>query len=195
VLALRGEELPLADLAGTRINTQTGLRNPRKMHGVVALLGRFKNEIGEKHHLMPLPMKTDSGLEPMIWLRRMLGWYKEGGIENGPVFRDKRGERAKYGDFEDAFLWQLARVHLKHPEMFAKPKCNVFDEFGMGRSGRRSATGRALNVRLEETVINTNNRWRVRERAKGSDPNQNMIQHYADVLIILDALLAFPQAM
>jgi hypothetical protein len=195
VLALRGEELPLLDLAGTRINTQTGLSNPRKKHGVIALLGRFKNEIGEKHHLMPVPLKTDSGLEPVIWIGRMLEWYKEGGIENGPVFRDKRGECARYGDFEHGFLRRLARVQASNPALFAKPQCNVFDDFSLGRSGRRSTTGRALNVRLEETVINTNNRSRVKERAKGSDPNQNIIQHYADVLIILDALLAFPQAM
>jgi hypothetical protein len=144
---------------------------------------------------MPLPLKTDSGLEPMVWLQRMLDWYREGGIENGPVFRDKHGECGRYGDFEHGFLSQLARVHVKNPALFSKPLCNVFDDYSLGRSGRRSATGRALNVRLEESVINTNNCWRVKERAKGSNPNQNMIQHYAEVLVILDALLAFPQAM
>jgi hypothetical protein len=89
----------------------------------------------------------------------------------------------------------MGKVQLAKPELFAKPDSNVFDEYSLGRSGRRSATGRALNIRLDSTIIDTNNRWRVRERAKGSDPNQNMIQHYADVLVLLDALLAFPQAM
>jgi hypothetical protein len=190
--ALFGE---LLDLAGIRINTQTVLSNPRKKHGVISLLGRFKNEIGEKHHLMSVPLYTDSGLKPVTWIGRMLEWCKEGGIENGPVFRDKRGECARYKDFKYRFLRRLARVKSSNPALFTKPQCNVFNDFSLGRSGRRSATGRALNVRLEKTVINTNNRWRVKERAKGSDPNQNMIQHYADVLVILDARLAFPQAM
>jgi hypothetical protein len=47
VLALRGEELPLMDLAETRINTQTGLNNQRKKHGVIALLGRLKTKLGK----------------------------------------------------------------------------------------------------------------------------------------------------
>jgi hypothetical protein len=195
VLGLRGEELPLMDLAGTRINTAKGKVHPRTKHGVVALLGRFKNEIGEKYHLMPVPMETDSGLKPMVWLDRMLGWYEEAGIESGPVFRTRRGECGKYGDYEHGFLTRMGKVQLAKPELFAKPDSNVFDEYSLGRSGRRSATGRALNIRLDSTIIDTNNRWRVRERAKGSDPNQNMIQHYADVLVLLDALLAFPQAM
>jgi hypothetical protein len=195
VLGLRGEELPLMDLAGTRTNSARGKVHPSTKHGVVALLGRFKNEIGEKYHLMPIPMKTNSGLRPMRWIDRMVEWYGEEGIESGPVFRDKRGECAKYGDYEYGFLTRMARVQERSPELFAKPDSNVFDDFSLGRSGRRSATGRSLNIGLDATIIETNNRWRVRERAKGSDPNQNMIQHYADVLVLLDALLAFPQAM
>ncbi len=121
--------------------------------------------------------------------------YEEAGIESGPVFRSRRGECGKYGDYEHGFLTRMSKVQVAKPELFAKPDSNVFDEYSLGRSSRRSATGRALNIRLDSTIIDTNNRWRVRERAKGSDPNQNMIQHYADVLVLLDALLAFPQAM
>jgi hypothetical protein len=195
VLGLRGEELPLMDLAGTRKNSARGRLHPTRKHGVVALLGRFKNEIGENCHLMPVPFETESGLKPMVWLNRMLGWYEEAGIKTGPVFRDKKGERARYGDFEFSFLSRMARVQVKKPELFAKQDCNVFDDYSLGRSGRRSATSRALNVGLAGTIIETNNRWRVRERAKGSDPNQNMIQHYGDLLVMLDACLAFPKAM
>jgi hypothetical protein len=68
VLGLRGEELPLMDLGGTRLNSARGKVHPKTTHGVVALLGRFKNEIGEKYHLMPVPMETNSGLKPMVWI-------------------------------------------------------------------------------------------------------------------------------
>jgi hypothetical protein len=83
VLGLRGKELPLMDLAGTRINSAKGKLHPKTKHGVVALLGRFKNEIGEKYHLMPVPLETNSGLKPMKWIDRALEWYKEAGIESG----------------------------------------------------------------------------------------------------------------
>jgi hypothetical protein len=89
----------------------------------------------------------------------------------------------------------MARVQEGSPDLFAKPDSNVFDDFSLGHSGRQSATGRSLNIGLNAMIIETNNKGRVRERAKGSNPNQNMIQHYADVLVLLDALLAFPQAM
>lgn len=195
VLGLWGEEIPLMDLAGTWVNSARGKLHPTKKHGVVALLGRFKNEIGEKCHLMPVPFKTASGLKHMVWMNRMLDWYEGAGIETGPVFRDKKGQCARYRDFEIGFLSRIARVQVKRPELFSKQECNVFDDYNLGKLGRRSSTSRALNVDFATTIFETNNRWRVRERAKGSDPNQNMIQHYGDLLVILYACLAFPKAM
>ncbi len=121
--------------------------------------------------------------------------WRRGDCLSGPVFRDKRGECTKYGDYEYGFLTRMVKVQERNPDTFAKPDSNIFDDFSLGRSGRWSATGRLLNVGLHATIIETKNRWRVRERAKGSGPDQNMIQHYADVLVLLDTLLAFPQAM
>jgi hypothetical protein len=121
VLALRGEELPMMDLAGTRLNSTKGKVHPKTTHGVVALLGRFKNETGEKYHLMPVLMVTKLGLTPMMWVNRMLEWYEEAGIESGPVFRTKRGECAKYVDYEHEFLTRMAMMQERNPEMFAKP--------------------------------------------------------------------------
>jgi hypothetical protein len=195
VLGLRGEELPLMDLIGTKCNTNWGKIHPKTKHGVIVLLVRFKNEVGEKYYLMPVPLVTNSGWEPIVWMERMFAWYDSQGTASGPVFCNKKGECGKYGDFDHSFLTRVAKVQDRSPELFAKPDGNVFDDYSLGRSGRRSTTSRSLNVGLDTQIIETNNRWRVRERAKGSDPNQNMIQHYVDVLVILDALLAFPQAM
>jgi hypothetical protein len=195
VSGLRGEELPLTDLAGSHTNLARGRVHPKTKHGVVALLGRCKNESGEKYHLMLVPMKTNSGLKPTRWIDRMVEWYGEEGIVSGPVLGDKQGECAKYGDNEYGFLTPMTRVQVRNPDLFAKPDSNVFDDFSLRCSGRRSATGRSLNIGKDATIIETNNRWRVREWAKRSDPNQNMIRIYADVLVLLDALLAFPQAM
>jgi hypothetical protein len=125
VLGLRGEELPLMDLAGTRTNSARGKVHPKTKHGVVALLGRFKNEIGEKYRLMPVPMQTVSGLRPMRWIDPMVEWYGEKGIVSGPVLRDRRGECARYGDNEYGFLTRMAKVQERNPDLFAKPDSNV----------------------------------------------------------------------
>jgi hypothetical protein len=125
VLGLRGEELPLMDLAGTRLSSAKEKVHPKTTDGVVALLGRFKNEISKNYHLMPVPMATNSGLKPMVWINRMLGWYEEAGVESGPVFRTRRGECTNYGDFEHGFLSRMAKVQERKPELFAKPDSNV----------------------------------------------------------------------
>jgi hypothetical protein len=131
----------------------------------------------------------------MVWIDRMLNFYAELGVEHGPVFRDKKGEVGRYGDFERGFLLRMARVQDRSPHLLPKADTDVFAEYSFYRSGRRSATSRALNVQLQESVIDSNNRWRVQESAKGKDKSQNMRQHYGDVLAMLDVLLAFPEAM
>ena len=99
------------------------------------MLGGFNNEVGEKYHLMPVPLKTNSGREPIVWIDRMIGWYTEKGILSGPVFRDRKGECGKYGDWDHAFLTRVARVQVRNPELFAKAEINVFNDFTLGRSG------------------------------------------------------------
>jgi hypothetical protein len=95
--ALRGEEVPLMDLDVTKNFTESGLEHPKEelKHGVIALHGRFKNELGEWCHLMPVVRETTSGLKPTKWIRRMIDWYTETGIDRGPVFRKSNGMRAQ----------------------------------------------------------------------------------------------------
>jgi hypothetical protein len=66
--ALRGEEVPLMSLTGTRLRLDEGERHPTMPHVVVALLGRFKMEVSEKYDLMPLVLVTATGLEPGKWI-------------------------------------------------------------------------------------------------------------------------------
>jgi hypothetical protein len=94
VLGFRGEELPLMDLIGTKCNTDRGKIHPKTKHGVIALLGRFKNEVGEKYHLMPVPLATNSGREPIVWMERMFAWYDGQGIASGRSFTTKRESAA-----------------------------------------------------------------------------------------------------
>jgi hypothetical protein len=95
--ALRGEEVPLMDLDATKEFTASGLEHTKDelKHGVIALHGRFKNEIGEKCHLMPVVRRTKSGLEPAKWIQRVIDWCAETGADRGPVFRKSNGMRAR----------------------------------------------------------------------------------------------------
>ena len=46
-------------------------------HVVIALLGCFKGEMGEKYHLMPLAAEASSGLRDCQWVGRFLDKQKQ----------------------------------------------------------------------------------------------------------------------
>jgi hypothetical protein len=52
-LALRGEEIPLIKIRGIHKHWKQATTH-KKPHVVVTLLGRFKNEVGECYHMMPV---------------------------------------------------------------------------------------------------------------------------------------------
>jgi hypothetical protein len=88
---LRGEEVPMANLAGILKYWEAGgLAN--SPHVTITLLGRFKGEMGEQYHKLPLAAVTNSGLQPRMWVGRLLEEYSKMGIFNGPLFQDSNGQ-------------------------------------------------------------------------------------------------------
>jgi len=65
----------------------------------------------------------------------------------------------------------------------------------MRRSCRRGSDSQAIAQQVAEFDIELKNRWRLQEKAKGRKPKMRMIQPYADVRILLPALLQFSQAL
>ncbi len=61
--ALRGEEGPSVNLYGIAVHWADG-ETHRLKHVVVALLGRFKGEIGKNYHLMPVLDVKSGTLNP-----------------------------------------------------------------------------------------------------------------------------------
>jgi hypothetical protein len=83
--ALGGEEVPLMDLAVTKYFTEAGLSitMEERRHGVIGLHRRFKNEVGEKCHLMSVGKVTDLGLMPVKWMNQMIAWYAAHDVDSG----------------------------------------------------------------------------------------------------------------
>jgi hypothetical protein len=192
--ALRGEEVPLADLTGMRTHHYEGARNLKAPHTLVALLGRFKTESGEKYHLMPLALETCSGLRPGDWVERMLNWYSLRRVASGPVFRNRWGDRAKAMDFHSAIFAKLLEIQMDLPDLIS-PNINVLEEYGMARSFRRGSDTQAINRNVSKEDIELNCRWRSIENAKGRTPRLRMMHHYAEVKQALVALLRYSQAL
>jgi hypothetical protein len=194
--ALRGEELPLMDLAGTRKHYHAGmsLTDPMKQHCVVALLGRFKTETGEKYHLMPLVLETASGLKPALWICRMVEWYEREGVTSGPVFRRDEGQRIRSGAYDFALGTRLSVIQLDRPDLI-NPSVEVYERIKARRSLRRGSDSQALAQNVNPQDIDINNRWRSFEQAKGRKPKLRMQHHYADVMLILPALLRYSRPL
>jgi hypothetical protein len=196
--ALRGEEVPLMDLDATKEFTLSGMEHPdeRKKHAVMALHGRFKNELGEKCHLMPLVPVTNSGLMPAKWIHQMMDWYEEVGIYRGPVFRNASGMRARQSQFGFSIWNRMAIVADERPELFPDKRVNILLDFSTRRSFRRGATTRAEILELSETITNLNNRWRSVEKARGKrTSHSSMRSYYSGIRLMLETLLKFSIAV
>lgn len=188
--ALRGEEVPMTDLGGVVRHWDAGEAPGVPVHVVVALLGRFKNEIGERYHLVPLAGQTRSGLEPRKWIGRVVGEYGGLGISHGPMFRDGKGIPARAGMMEAAFYARLETIQDECPDLIGI-EVSVPEEYGVYRSFRRGATSEAVNRGVPPNVIEANNRWRRVEQAGTRQASMPMIDHYADIRLMLNHLLRF----
>jgi hypothetical protein len=74
VCALRGNEGFLLESEGVQQMIQVGNNetDPVLAHVTIPLLGRFKNEDGEKWHIMVAVNKTDSGIDVRRWIERLV---------------------------------------------------------------------------------------------------------------------------
>ena len=68
---------------------------------------------------------------------------------------------------------------------------NVGEDYGIGRLFRRVAEVRSLNTRVPDPVISSINIRRKIEWSEGMHPRFSMLEHYADVVMMLETILQF----
>lgn len=187
--ALRGEEVPLADLYGIQKHWEAGV-NHSPPHITIALLGRFKGETGENYHLLPIVPITRSGIDNKRWIGRLLEVYRSMNMFSGPLFRTPLGQRKKAGDFEQSLFDRLEQVQVSRPDLIS-PSEDIEDEYGIYRSFRRGSTSEATNQGLSPDAIDANNRWRRFNRSGAPRPALSMREHYSDVRLTLNQSLRY----
>jgi hypothetical protein len=188
-LALRGEEIPLIELRGIHRNWNYGMQHA-KPHVVITLLGRFKNEIGESYHLMPVLCVTPRGLEPGKWVQRVLEAYAQRNIRSGYMFRNADGTKLRIKTMEPKFHERLYKIKKARPDLI-DPELEVLEEYGVSRSFRRGGTSEATNQSAPPQVVELNGRWRKSNQSGASRPNVTIREHYTDIRLMLDQLLDF----
>jgi len=188
---LRGEEVPMADLGGFLKHLNAG-DSPELPHIILPLLGRFKGETGEKHHLVPLAAVTRSGLEPRKWGLRVADGYRNLNINSGPIWRNGKSRKGRIADWEGPILDKIKEVQDLHPKLI-NPELDVHDEYGLSRSFRRGSNThlRNLNIPNVQSVIEDNNRWRKHDRAKGRMPGMGMSDYYTEIRQAMPRLILY----
>lgn len=189
--SFRGNEVFLVELDGLKRYYE---EEKDKDHVIIPLLGRFKGETGERHHLTPLAAVTRSGIQVKSWVEMLLSYHEKIGRNHGPVFCDRWGNPMKSAFMQSIILDALMRLQQRCPHVIPS-NVDVQEEYGISRSFRRGATTHARNQGVSASDIDAANRWRNAENAQGRKISQPMRDHYVDVRQMLPTLLRFSQAL
>lgn len=176
--SLRGNEGFMMDLAGIRSMIYKGKAEGELGHVLVALLGRFKGEDGERYHIIPLANETGRSHIPVRkWIERLISMRAMEGRTNGPAFCDKDGRVARSTDYEELMHDVLRQVQDERPDLIP-PDMDVIDVYGISRSLRQGSNTTAINNKVSPGDQDAINRWATVEAAQGRRPNFMMRDLY-----------------
>jgi hypothetical protein len=152
-------------------------------------------ETGLGYHLMPLVVRTRSGLEPRKWIGRLLNFYEEKGIFHGPFFRDDSGAVLTLGAMAETFYRRLGFVQYFRPDLLAR-EVDIEEVYGISRFFRRGSTSCVTDRGVPLEVTDASNRWRKVERAESMKATSlSMQEQYMDVTLTLNQLLLYSAEM
>jgi hypothetical protein len=159
---------------------------------VIALLGRFKGELGENYYLLPIVTVTSSGINNWLWIGRLLDEYKKLNINSGPLFRNKMemGARLEAEEYEPRFFDCLEQVQATRPVLIPSTD-DIPEEYGIYWSFRWGSTLEATNKGLAPDILDANNQWRKFNKARASRPSLSMREYYADIQLMLNQSLKY----
>lgn len=194
--ALRGGEIFLLEASELVKRCDYGKKHPTLPHVTAPLMGRFKNETGERNVLIPLPNVTASGLAIRLWVERLVNLLISEGRhkEVGPAICDY-----------DGFVMPRARVNFVLHSALKKLQAertdivpldmDVENDTSIHRGARRGAHTRAKEAGVPEPIINLNNRWRKSQSRSGSMPKLSMSELYMEITQSLKSKLTFALAL
>ena len=157
------------------------------------LLGRFKGETGQQHHIIPIATITTTGIRNDIWCARVLEMKQKEGKTRGWLFARDDGTRKLASEFEEGMMLLLESIQAS--TNLIPLDVDVRTEYGVYRSLRRGATTHARNCGVKVEDIQMNNRWRKVEAAKGKAASLNIRDHYTEVKLAIKTLIRFSIAL
>lgn len=123
--SLRGFEGPKATLHDLRrqiVSPGSELASRSGAHLGLSLTGRFKARSQYTDTiLIHIAYETASGLQPGLWVERLINVLERMGITNGWVFQEQDGDQRKMAHFETDFYDRLYKIQTTQPDLFTAP--------------------------------------------------------------------------
>ena len=194
VLSLRGNEGFMVEAHGLQSHRDCGRSEGRDSHVVIPLLGRFKNEDGERWHLMVAAAETSSGFKVRQWVDLLVEVLRRERRKEGPAFCKEDGTMISPQAMDAEFVKQLQKVQEIRPDLIA-PSIDVGQHYSIFRSLRRGSTARARDQKVDKDCVDVHNRWRTMERTSGQRSKASMRDYYTDLKLTLNLLLEYSRAL
>ena len=157
------------------------------------IVGRFKAHNGIAGcYMIPIAGTTDSGIPFFEWAQRFTNIVSKGGRIDGWAFQREDGSRAKASDYRRNIFSKLEEIQAT--TNLIDQQVDIWEEFGIQRSGRRFFTTHTLKMGVDPILIELQARWST-DRANGERSVQRtMIHNYAEVRNMKDTLKKPSQA-
>jgi hypothetical protein len=194
--SLRGHEGFYLDIAGTRKHLDRGRTGSiprqalkRKLFTeaeaanlpqiCICLLGKFKGETGERYHSIILANESVSGLQTRVWVERLLEVCNAEGKTNGGAFNNADNSPPSPTEYNMAVRHYFQGI-MEEPDSVMPDNDEEILRYGISRTYRKTSETRARRAGILKDDIDTVNRWRKVERAKGKMLQFSMADHYSD---------------
>ena len=193
--ALRGGEVLLMEASELVRRRLDGKIHPDHPHVVIPLMGRFKNEVGERNMLLTLASTTSSGIQIRKWVERLIILLMREGRGNrvGPAICDVDGFLMPRWKINGIFHESLLRIQ-QDTELIPND-VDVVNKYSMYRSARRGMYTRAREAKVPEFIIESNMRWSKFQKRSGGMPNLPMTELYMEMSQSLATKTAFSFAL
>ena len=191
-MSARGEEMPLIEFAGSAESLKH-LSNSKEPYYCLVVTGKTKGArlSGHKIKVPIVAVSQGTNIRGGRWIRRLV--YLKQNLKEGKGRLFQRSlDPPRLSEFEDDFYGLLEKVQ-EETELIDKDR-NVREDFGILRSLRKGATAHAKNMKVEETDINSFNRWGSEIRSGSTLPRLDMINTYANWDALLPSLLRVTKA-
>ena len=185
---MRGYEAVWTDLGALRYDMAYCLDREDESAVSWPIVGRFKARNGVLDCFMiPIAGTTRSGIKFFNWTQRFLGRLAVDGHTDGWAFKRPNGDRAKASDYRDNIFTKLETIQAT--TNMIDEGCNVWDDYGIQRSGRRCFVLVCTLNNIAKHLIELQCRWAA-DRAVGVRTVQrSMIHNYSEVRNMKDSLI------